>query len=450
MRRFHKDKPIPYKQNHKIICWLCDEVQPFIKMYWDHIRSKHPEVQLSFEKKFFYTEEDFNQWRAETDARTNTHFISTSMQKLSDGRIVQHLQCDRSGTYIPSASASRKHESKKIGKSCPAFIYRAKTVVDDLMEIEVNFQSTHAGHTCDLHSLRIRSEKHERRLRNKGMGRWPKKFENLLSSNGIDNEHNADLDGKSKSLVTGKGKWPKNIKNPPSSEGVQNEHTVALQGKTKSFTKGKGKCPKNIENSPSSKGMQNEHIAYLGGKSKSFIKGKNKRLKNIESPPSSEGLQNERNVYLDGQSKSLIKEISDILEHDPVAEIEHITCTCEEYAKIATCEHIQTLVKSLNSRKLELQEKNGDDESSGDLDFSWVDADLTPTVAEHCRENSSVESLEDGKASILEEFKQVVNMCQNSEHLEMLKEFVVESRKHLFFTLKNEWIDKRDHIHLQM
>lgn len=438
MRRFHKDKPINYKQKHHIICSLCDETLPFIKVYWDHIRSKHPEVKLSFEKKFFYSEEDFNQWRTETDARTHTHFISTSMHSLRDGRIVQHLQCDRSGIYIPSASVSRKHTSKKIGKYCPAYIYRAKTVVDDLMEIEVDFQSTHAGHKCDLHSLRVRSEKHERRLRNKGKGRWPKKLENSPSSDGIHNED--DLVEKSKSLITGKGKWPKNIGNPSSSEVVQNEHKVALDGKSKSFIKGKGKSPKNIENSPSSGSVQNEHNVGLDGKSKSFIKGKGKRPKNIENPPSSKGLQNEHNVYLDGQSISFIKEISDILEHDPIAEIEHITCTCEEYAKVATCEHIQTLLKSLNSRKPVSQEKNSDDESSGDVDFSWIDADLTPPVAEYCEnpgENSSMKSLEDGKAAILEEFKEVVNMCQKSEHLEILKEFVVESRKHLYFTLKN-------------
>lgn len=202
MRRFHKDKPIKYKQKRTIICSVCDEEQRQIKTYWDHIRSKHPEVQLSFEKKFFYSEEDFNKWRMETEAQTHTHFSAARSQNtLSDGRIVQQFQCDRSGIYNLSRTATRKCLSKKIGKFCPAYIYRTKTVVDDLLEIEVDFQSTHVGHKFDVHSIRIRSEQRERRLRNAGKGRWPKKNASPPPSENAVNEHNVDLDGKSKSFI---------------------------------------------------------------------------------------------------------------------------------------------------------------------------------------------------------------------------------------------------------
>lgn len=169
LRRFHPDANITFKCKPVIICFICDKTFFNMTKYLNHICSEHPQVQLLFKKKCFYTDEDFFKWKSDMETQTQSHFAAYQKNyKLANGQISSSYYCDRSSQYSPCGRRN-KHKfegTKNIATTCPANIRVLKTVVDDLMEIEMTFQSMHMGTELDADICR-HSGASKKRLKNK-------------------------------------------------------------------------------------------------------------------------------------------------------------------------------------------------------------------------------------------------------------------------------------------
>lgn len=128
MKTFHPLDEINYLEKH-LICCLCDAAFLHMKDLHIHIQIKHTDITLSFHDRNFHSLKEFYAWKINFEKVTHAHFSKHSGDKLlADGRTAMKYFCHRSGSYGPKKEKTgiKSTSTKKIGKTCPAFILAYK------------------------------------------------------------------------------------------------------------------------------------------------------------------------------------------------------------------------------------------------------------------------------------------------------------------------------------
>ena len=158
-RKFHaQEKQVICSQ----ICGVCrDKFRTMFDLH-DHIEKKHSEINLVFLEKVFYCEDDFNNWKRETEEKTSSYYTLHHSKNYEDSVILQ-FRCNRSGRPILKEKSERMRHMKikgtiKSGVTCPSMLKVTKQFHNEATQIFVSYQSTHVGHQCDKNKLPLQKE----------------------------------------------------------------------------------------------------------------------------------------------------------------------------------------------------------------------------------------------------------------------------------------------------
>ncbi|XP_042896338.2 uncharacterized protein [Parasteatoda tepidariorum] len=143
------------------VCGLCSLKTRTIIDLHNHIKTEHPEIKLTFHDKVFFCQSDFDQWKSDIEQQTVSSFILKN-SLLKENSETRYYRCHRSGIYKP-CEIERKRRSKYTGSiktsiTCPAMITATKETVHEATQITVQYQSTHAGHKCEVGKLPLQKE----------------------------------------------------------------------------------------------------------------------------------------------------------------------------------------------------------------------------------------------------------------------------------------------------
>ncbi|XP_047103705.1 uncharacterized protein LOC124722613 [Schistocerca piceifrons] len=129
-------------------CTLCP-FQSSSKQGWiDHLQTAH-HIQLNSEDLQFSDEDEFLQWKEDTERTTHSKFIKTHGSTSS----THYYGCHRSGNFISKGKGTRHLKltgSNKMNGKYPA---EMKVTVHEGGTYQVHFVSTHIGHKQDLTHL---------------------------------------------------------------------------------------------------------------------------------------------------------------------------------------------------------------------------------------------------------------------------------------------------------
>lgn len=93
MRKFHPEGNIPPLQKNQV-CPVCEERFRTINDFQNHIVSNHEGINLQFEKKMFYCESDFQEWKKKVELETNTFFKPKRGAAKCGGKMITTYVCN--------------------------------------------------------------------------------------------------------------------------------------------------------------------------------------------------------------------------------------------------------------------------------------------------------------------------------------------------------------------
>jgi hypothetical protein len=132
-------------------CFTCFATKANIML---HFSRDHPNFVLQNEKLRFMSEDAFRLWKESVERNTASSYVKFDVHKTLRPSMVNVYRCHRSGKYRKRGRDVRKMKSigsNKTGYYCPAQI-RVETFENaiDGVVLEVDFQSTHIGHVCEV------------------------------------------------------------------------------------------------------------------------------------------------------------------------------------------------------------------------------------------------------------------------------------------------------------
>lgn len=137
-------------------CPMCDYSVARKEQLIEHFKTSH-NVQIVRQQIEFFSQQQFDEWKCETECNNNSKFVVEKIEKLK-GKTVIYYACHRSGNYRPEGKGLRRLKTQgscKINAYCPASIKKTEHSAE---KIDVSYIETHIGHELELRHLQLTRE----------------------------------------------------------------------------------------------------------------------------------------------------------------------------------------------------------------------------------------------------------------------------------------------------